>query len=443
MLRNAGEESIRARMKQIAFQLVATPAAITYIAPIISASARPPLAIARQRIRLPQGAWRSAISSLIRGDIWEGPQIAEFEKAFAAYIGSADAVAVPSGRGGFKLLFDGLKLEPGAEVICSAFGYPIVPFLVKSLGYTLKFVDCEMHTLGMDPEKLEEAISDKTALVIATHLYGVPCQVDKIAEIARAHGAALIEDCAHCYGAAIDGKKVGTFGDAGCFSFETSKVINTMGGGMVTLNSEELGASVRSAAADGKQNDLKWLLKRLSTTTFESLVTNPILFNLGVYQALRLAPRGEEDRFASGYHGDEVSMAGKMGRYTNYQAKLGLRGMKTVRSVVEARKANAERLIDQLGERLHFQKPAHDGVYSNFMLVTVLTDELQAFSKRLLRAGIDTKHLYMRDCSGMFEGAGSFPNAARAEKEVLHIPAHPHLSLNDIDVLASKIQRVL
>ncbi len=401
------------------------------------------LAIARQRIRLPQGAWRSAIASLVRGDLWDGPQIAEFEQAFSDFIGSADAIAVPSGRGGFKLLFDGLNLEPGAEIICSAFGYPIVPFLVKSLGFDLKFVDCETTTLGMDPEKLQAAISDNTATVIATHLYGVPCQIDKIAEITKPHNSALIEDCAHCYGAAVDGKKVGTFGDAGCFSFETSKVINTMGGGMVTVNTKELGEKIRKTAREGAPNNVGWLIKRLAKTTFESLVTNPILFNLGVYQALRLIPRGEEDRFASGYHGDEVSMAGKMGRYNNYQARLGLRGMISVGDVVANRRANAEHLIDQLDEKLRFQKPIGSNVDSNYMLVTAMTDELHALAARLLRVGVDTKHLYMRDCSGMFDGAGDFPNAIAAEKEVLHIPAHPHLSINDIDVLAAKIRGVL
>ena len=383
------------------------------------------------------------MASLFRGDLWDGPQIAEFEHAFAKFIGSADAITVPSGRGGFKLLFEGLDLEPGAEIICSAFGYPIVPFLVKSLGFDLKFVDCETTTLGMDPEKLKEAISDKTAAVIATHLYGVPCQIDKIVEIAKSHGSALIEDCAHCYGAAVGGQNVGTFGDAGCFSFETSKVINTMGGGMVTVNSKALGERIRESAKKGSKNGVKWLVKRLAKTTFESLVTNPVLFNLGVYQALRLIPRGEEDRFASGYHGDEVSMSGKMGRYTNYQAILGLRGMRTVGDVVASRRANAERLIDQLDEKLRFQKPAGENVDSNYMLVTVMTGDLHAMAAKLLRVGVDSKHLYMRDCSGMFDGAGDFPNAFNAEKEVLHVPAHPHLSLRDIDVLAAKIQSVL
>ena len=75
--------------------------------------------------------------------------------------------------------------------------------------------------------------------------------------------------------------------------------------------------------------------------------------------------------------------------------------------------------------------------------MTVLTADLKTFADRLLRNGVDTKHLYMRDCSGMFEGAGDFPNAVRAEQEVLHIPAHPHLSIDDIDTLAGKIQNAL
>jgi dTDP-4-amino-4,6-dideoxygalactose transaminase len=404
----------------------------------------PELAVARQRIRLPRAAWRRAAGGLLSGNLWDGRNIEEFERAFADYIGTPDAVTVPSGRGGFKFLFDGLGLEAGAEVVCSAFGYPIVPFLVKSLGYNLKFVDCEMHTLGMDPDQLGAVISDETAAVIGTHLYGVPCQIDKIAALSNAAGAALVEDCAHCYGAAVGDKRVGSFGAAGCFSFETSKVINTMGGGMVTVHSNELGQRIREAARMEPRNDMKWLAKRLSKTTFESMVTNPILFNLGVYQALRLMPKGEdEDRFASGYHGDEVSMAGKMGKYTNYQARLGLDGMDTVEDVVRRRRINAERLIGNLEDVIHFQKPIGPQVTANYMLVTALFPNLAEVSARLLKAGIDTKHLYMRDCSRMFDGSGEFPNAVRAEQEVLHIPAHPHMSLDDIDRMSERIREVL
>jgi len=403
------------------------------------------VAIPRQRIRLPSTAWQSALTSLARGNLWEGPDVARFEHAFADAIGATDAVAVPSGRAGFRFLFAGLDLPPGGQVICSAFGYPIVPFLVKSLGYDLKFVDCEMQTLGMDPKALAVSISDRTQAVIATHLYGVPCQIDELAGISQAHGIVLIEDCAHCFGASIGTRKVGTFGDAGCFSFETSKVINTMGGGMVAVRDKALGARVREAGRRESRNGMRWLTRRLIRTSFEAAVTNPVLFNLGVYQALRLAATsaGNADRFASGYQGDEVSMAGKMGRYTNYQARLGLKQLPTAAGVNARRTANAQRLIGQLRDRVKFQEPAGPDITANYMLVTALMPRMQEVSTRLLRAGVDTKYLYMRDCSRMFGDNQNFPNAARAEREALHLPAHPQMSTRQIDAIAAKVATVV
>jgi perosamine synthetase len=403
------------------------------------------MAVPRQRIHLPAGAWRSAIAALLRGNMSEGPAISEFEQAFAGFIGVPDAVTVPSGRAGLRFLFEALDLKPGVEVICSAFAYPIVPFLVKSMGFKLRFVDCEMQTLGMDPAALDAAISEETAAVVVTHLYGVPCQVREIAEICKARGVLLIEDCAHCYGASVGGRKAGAFGDAAYFSFETSKVINTMGGGMVTVRDVALGERVRNAGSAEPQKRLGWLIKRLLKTSFEATVTNPLVFNLGVYQALRWAPRGsaEEDRFASGYHGDEVSMAGKMGRYTNYQACLGLEQMKNAAARDARRTLNAERLIGKLRDQVRFQEPAAPDVSANYMLVTAIVSRMQEVAARLLRAGIDTKHLYMRDCSGMFDTGDTFPNAARAEHEVLHLPAHPEMSLAQIDDIASNIAAVI
>ena len=84
-------------------------------------------------------------------------------------------------------------------MICSAFGYPVVPHLAKSLGYRLRLADCETETLGMDPDALARTISSETRVVIATHLYGVPCRIDEIAEIAQRHGAVLIEGISGCY----------------------------------------------------------------------------------------------------------------------------------------------------------------------------------------------------------------------------------------------------
>jgi len=403
------------------------------------------VAIARQRISIPPAGWRQALADLCRGDLWEGDEISRFEKAFAEMIGVPQAIAVASGRAGLRFIFDSLKLDPESEVICSAYAYPVVPFLARSLGFRLKFADCELQTLGMDPEALAGVISDRTRVVVATHLFGVPCRINEIADIASKHGATLIEDCAHCYGASVGGRKAGSWGRFGYFSFETSKIINTLGGGMITTVDEELAARVREVCAAEPRKGMKWLAKRLFRTSFEATVTSPLVFSAAVYPALRMVPRkkGEEDRFASGYHGDEVSMQGRMGRYTNYQARLGLRQMERIAPSIERRVENARRLIDQLKDRVSFQEPATSDVYANYMLVTARFPKMQAMAEQLLRLGVDTKHHYMRDCSKLFDTGEEYPNATRAEREVLHLPAYPELDRAQIDYIAARIRTAL
>jgi perosamine synthetase len=320
----------------------------------------------------------------------------------------------------------------------------VVPHLAHTLGYSVRFADCELETLGMDPEALAGVISSDTKVVIATHLYGVPCRIREIREIADAHGATLIEDCAHCYGASVGGRRAGSIGGFGYFSFETSKPINTMGGGIVTVSDPDLAARVREAAEAQDPKDSSWLRKRLLKTSFEAVVTNPSIFNLGVYPALRiLQSREDGDRFASGYQPDETTMKGRMGRYTSYQAALGLDQMKTVAPRLERRIANAERLIRGLRGVVRFQTKDGPDVTSNYMLVTAVMPRMQELSHRLLTLGVDTKHHYMRDCTSIGDGGGVFPNAVRAEREVLHLPAYPELSDEKIDWIAARIQRAV
>jgi dTDP-4-amino-4,6-dideoxygalactose transaminase len=356
------------------------------------------------------------------------------------------AVAVPSARAGLSFILESMDLEPEAEIFCSAFGYPVVPHLVAVKGYSLKFADCELETLGMDPEALGRAFEESNPkAVIVTHLYGVPARIREIAEVVKAHDAFLIEDCAHCFSAAVGGQKAGSFGDFGYFSFETSKMINTMGGGMLTVRDPEMAEKIRERARQEPQRDFGWLAKRLGKTTFEATVTQPLVFGAGVYPALRVASKttDEDDRFASGYQADEISMKGRMGRYTNYQARLGLEQIAAIESLIERRVANAERLIGQLRERVHFQQPVGSDTRADYMLVTALFPRMPEMAQQLLKRGVDTKHQYMRDCADLLEGAGDFPNAARAEREALHLPAYPQLSGKQIDNIAEQVRDAL
>lgn len=403
------------------------------------------MAVARQRIHLPPGAWRRAAAASLTGKLWSGDAVERFERAFAEFIGVPDAVAVPSGRAGLRFIFQALGVEPGDEVICSAFGYPVVPHLAKTLGFRLRLADCEWTTLGMDPDALARTISPATKVVIATHLYGVPCRVPEIAATAERNGAVLIEDCAHCFGAAVGGKKAGAHGSFGYFSFETSKPINTMGGGMVTVRDAAMASRLREIAAAEPGKNYRWLLERLLKTTFEATVTHPIPFQLGVYPVLRRAskPDAEGDRFASGYQRDEVTMKGRMGAYTAYQAALGLSQMERAVALLERRNANARRLIDRLRGKVHFQTHDGPGVVCNFMLVTAMFPRMRETAAALLREGVDTKFRYMRDCTGLLDEKAEFPMATRAEKQVLHIPAYPEIPASRIDWIAERIERVV
>ncbi len=398
------------------------------------------MAIARQRIHLPPGTWSGLVAAWRRGELWEGGAIARFERTFADAIGVREAVAVPSGRAGLLFVLRSLGLEPGSEVLCSAFGYPVVPYIVREEGYRLGLVDCELGTFGMDPDALAETIGERTRAVIVTHLYGVPCRVRELRRITEAHGAVLIEDCAHSAGASVAGRATGSIGRAGYFSFETSKILNTMGGGMVTTDDVELAARVREHARAQPAKDERWLRRRLARTTFEAVVTHPLGFNAAVYPALRLAA---DERFASGYAPDMLTLDGRMGRYTAYQAEIGLRQLARIQAEARMRRENAEYLISLLDRRVHFQKPDADDVVPNHMLVAARFAALELAATALLARGVDTKRGYMRDCSALLPEPREHPNAARLERQVLYLPAYADLSRAQLDRVAAAVEEVL
>ena len=403
------------------------------------------MAIARQRIVLPPRAWREGLRAWRAGGLTTGDDVARLEAVFASALGAPAAVAAPSGRAGLRFIVEALELEPASEVVCSAFAYPVVPHLFRSLGFTVRFADVELETLGMDPISLEKVIGSRTSAIVATHLYGVPCRISEIADIARSHGVALIEDCAHCFSAEVGKRRAGTFGDAAYFSFETSKLINTMGGGMILARDAELAERIRTVASSEPPKGARWLFERLVRTTFEAVVTHPLVFNGAVYPMLRLSRMRAraEGSFASGYHSDAVTFAGRMGRYTDVQARLALAQIGGAAAQSARRRENTERLIAALEDRVHFQRPSAPGMVADFMLVTGLFATRHAVADALLRAGIDTKSDYMQDCNRIFPSGDDCPKAVRAEREVLHLPAFAQLSPSQIDRVAHAVRRVL
>lgn len=175
-----------------------------------------------------------------------GAEVAELEKEFAAYSGAAHGIGVNNGTSALHLAMLAAGIGPGDEVITTPFTFVAS---VAAIGYTGArpvFVDIEPKTYLMDPNRIEEAITARTKALLPVHLYGQPCDMDAMVDLAKRHGLVLIEDACQAHGAEWKGKRVGGIGDLAAFSFYPGKNLGAYGeGGMVTTNNAEYARTIR------------------------------------------------------------------------------------------------------------------------------------------------------------------------------------------------------
>ncbi len=187
--------------------------------------------------------------ALKRDYIATGPGIAEFEEAFAKYVGSKYAVALSSGTAALHACCFAIDIKPGDEVITTPLTFAASANCVLYCGGTPVFADVDPYTYNISPEEIEKHITDKTRAIIPVHFTGQPCDMDHIYEIARKHNLFVIEDAAHATGAEYNGRKIGSISDMTIFSFHPVKHMTTCEGGMVTTNNEELYKKIRAFRA--------------------------------------------------------------------------------------------------------------------------------------------------------------------------------------------------
>ena len=177
---------------------------------------------------------------------WTGKVGMEFEKKWAEWIVAKYAISVANGTCALHTALASLGVGPGDEVICTSYSFIASSFCALQAGALPVFVDCGTDHL-IDPSKIEEAITERTKAIVVVHLYGIVADMDPIMEIAKKHNLYVVEDCAQCFGGVYKGKKAGTIGTVGCFSFCQSKHFTTGGeGGMVVTNDEDLAWECRS-----------------------------------------------------------------------------------------------------------------------------------------------------------------------------------------------------
>ena len=188
-----------------------------------------------------------------------GKAVADFEKKFAEYIGVKHAISVNSGTDALVIALKALGIKEGDEVITTPFTFFATAETIAMVGAVPVFVDVEEYSYNIDPEKIEEKITEKTKAILPVHIFGQPANMERILDIANKHELVVIEDACQAVGAAIAGKKAGSIGNAGCFSFFPTKNLGAFGdGGMITTNDDTTAIICRAFKEHGMaQNGAK------------------------------------------------------------------------------------------------------------------------------------------------------------------------------------------
>ena len=203
-----------------------------------------------------------SVAEIVRSGKWGNPdcggEVALFEKVFAAFCGSKYALSCVNGSVALRLALIACGVKPGDEVLVPPYTFIATASIVLEANCVPVFVDIDPRTYNMDASKIEAAITSRTKAIIPVHFAGQACEMDQILLIARKHGLRVIEDTCHGHGAEYKGRKLGSIGDAGCFSFQSSKNLSSGEGGMIITNDDGLHQMMNSLRNVGRVEGGAW-----------------------------------------------------------------------------------------------------------------------------------------------------------------------------------------
>jgi dTDP-4-amino-4,6-dideoxygalactose transaminase len=387
-----------------------------------------------------------------RGEFIQGPQVAEFEQAFAERAGSGHAVSASYGRMAFYYILKALDLPPESEIVLPSLTFWVVPELARIAGLKVVFADVDPATFTMDPASLERAISPATRAVVPTHLYGLPCDMKAIMALASRHGLRVIEDCAHALGATFDGQPVGTLGDAGFFSFQTLKPLNCYGGGMALVRDEVVAARVRQLAEGERWPDSKRIENRLLVGRLQRIFIKPWVFTISAFPILWVSSLVGANPDV--YLWEEIRPLDPLPdsyteRFPNVQAAIGLAALAKLDEWTERTLRHVRVMDHALGSLPGITTPQvpprRTHVYYQYCVYGPQRDELVV---RCVRRGIDIETLHVDVCSDLdlFAGARVEPPGAPGARQAagaMQIPVYASLTDDKTARVARVVRGVL
>lgn len=351
-----------------------------------------------------------AVVDVLRSDyVTTGPKISEFERRVADYCGAKYAVAVANGTAALHVACIAGEIGRGDEVITTPVTFVASSNCVLYCGGKPVFADIDSRTYNIDPDDIERKITDKTKAIIAVHLTGQPCNMDKISAIAKAHNLLVIEDAAHALGAEYKGQKIGSISDMTTFSFHPVKHITTGEGGMVLTNREDLYKKLIKARSHGITRDI------------------------------------DEMEKCDGAWYYQQQMLGFNYRITDFQCALGISQMDKLDRFVAERKRIAgiynEAFKDSSDITIPYQE---EGCNNSYHLYVIRVKNRKKVFDKLREAGIGVNVHYIPVYTQPYYQANGYadvhcPNAENYYSEALSLPIYPGLTKEEQDYVINKV----
>ncbi|MBI2036559.1 DegT/DnrJ/EryC1/StrS family aminotransferase [Candidatus Microgenomates bacterium] len=338
------------------------------------------------------------LSVFKKGNFILGEQVELFEREFASYLGTEFGIGVASGTDALILSLKALGINKGDEVIIPANSYPTA-FAVAAAGATIKLVDIDEKTYNINTDKIEQAITGKTRVIIPVHLYGLSCDMGPIVKLAKKYRLTIIEDAAQAHGALYDGKKAGTMGEIGCFSFYPTKNLGAFGdAGMIVTKNKKIAEIARELRVYGEKRR---------------------------YESVRLGVNSRLDELQAAFLRKKLK---KLDRYNKKRINIAGNYCRFLKNVPLLRPE-------------FFDNGRH--VYHLFV---VKTKKREALAHFLGRNGVATEVRYpvpvhlVKSFEYLGYKKGDFPRAEAAALESLALPCYPELTKKEIERICSLVK---
>jgi dTDP-4-amino-4,6-dideoxygalactose transaminase len=360
------------------------------------------------------------VASLKSGWLGTGPKVHKFEEMFKEYKGSKYAMALNSCTAALHLSMFAIGIKPGDEVIVPTMTFASTASVVIHAGGVLVFADCDKDTMNIDPEDIKKKITSKTKAIIPVHFAGRPCNMDAIMNIAQNYNLKVVEDCAHAIETEYHGRKTGTFGNVGCFSFYVTKNIVTGEGGMAITDNEEYANMVKIMGLHGMSKDA-W--KRFSD---------------------------------SGYKHYQVLYAGYKYNMMDIQAAIGIHQLPRVDKYWQRRQEIWERYNEAFKNLpLFTPAPIEPDTRHAYHLYTLLLDIdnlkitrdefLDEMTKRNIGVGVHYIALHLHPFYQERFGykRGDFPNAEWISDRTVSLPFSAKLTDEDVEDVVEAVEEIM